>query len=67
MYTLIPVEDAISIIQKVVFDFQTVIPNAHLIIDLLGLVLRNSLMSFEQEYFQQSFGIIRGYPFYKIY
>ena len=53
-------EDAIAIIQKLVFDFQTVIPNAHLIIDLLGLILQNSLMSFDKEYFQQIFGIIMG-------
>ena len=51
-------EDAIAMIQKLVFDFQTVIPNDHLIIDLLELVLRNSLMSFDKEYFQQIFGII---------
>ena len=38
LYTLIPVEDAIAMIQRLVFDFQTVIPNAHLI-DLLGLLL----------------------------
>jgi hypothetical protein len=29
-----PVEDAITMIQKIVFDFQTVIPNAQLIINL---------------------------------
>ena len=38
LYTLIPVEDAITIIQKIVFDFQTVIPNAQLIINWLSLV-----------------------------
>ena len=42
-------------IQTLVLDLQTVIPNVHLIIDLLELVLRNSLMSFDKEYFQQSF------------
>ena len=44
-------------------DFKTLytlIPNAHLIIDLLGLVLQNSLMSFDKEYVQQFFGIIMG-------
>ena len=45
-------------IQKLVFDYQNVTPNAYLIIDLLGLVLRNSLLSFDREYFQQIFGII---------
>ena len=52
--------DAISRIQKLMFDFQTVIPNAHLIINLLGLVLRQSLVSFDIEYFQHFFGIIMG-------
>ena len=33
-YTLILVGGAIFMIQKLVFDFQTVIPNAHPIIDL---------------------------------
>ena len=33
------VEDAMAIIQKLVFDF-----------DLLGLILQNSLMSFDREY-----------------
>ena len=40
--------------------FQNVIPNAHFIIELLGLVLTKSMMSFDCEYFQQIFGIIMG-------
>ena len=40
-------EDAIAMIQKRV-------------IDLLGLVLQNSLLSFDREYFQQIFDIIMG-------
>ena len=57
---LIPVEVAIAMSQRLVFDFQNAIPNAHFIIELLGLVLRNSLMSFDREYFQKLFGIIKG-------
>ena len=53
-------EDAIAMIQKLVVDFQMIISNAHLIIDLLVLVLRNSPMSVDKEYFQQIFGIIMG-------
>ena len=45
-------------IQRLVFDFQNVIPNAHFILEVLGLVLRDSVMSFDREYFQQIFGII---------
>ena len=40
-------EDAIAMIQKRV-------------IDLLGLVLQNSVLSFDREYFQQIFDIIMG-------
>ena len=40
--------------------FQNVISNAHFIIELLDIVLKNSLMSFDKEYFQQIFGIIMG-------
>ena len=46
--------------KKLVFQFQNVIQNAHFVIDLLDLVLKNSLMTFDKEYFQQIFGIIMG-------
>ena len=60
LYTNIPVSDAIEIMKKLVFQFQNVIPNAHFVIELLDIVLKNSLMTFDKEYFQQIFGIIMG-------
>ena len=60
LYTNIPVDDAIRCIQKLCFEFQDVIPNAHFIIELLELVLSNSVMVFDGEYFQQIFGLIMG-------
>ena len=60
LYALLPVEDAISMILRLLFDFQTFIVNAHLLIDLLGSVLRNSLKNFDKEYFKKKFGIIMG-------
>ena len=42
------------------FQFQNVILNAHYVIELLEIVLKNSLMTFDKEYFQQIFGIIMG-------
>ena len=60
LYTNIPVSDAIEIMKKLVFQFQNVIPNAHFVIELLDVVLKNSLMTFDKEYFQQIFGIIMG-------
>ena len=41
-------------------EYTHVISNADFIIDLLELVLKNSLMEFHGEYFQQMFGIIMG-------
>ena len=46
--------------KKMVFQFQNVISNAHFVIELLEIVLKNSLMTFDKEYFQQIFGIIMG-------
>ena len=46
--------------KKLVFQFQNVIQNAHFVIELLEIVLKNSLMTFDKEYFQQIFGIIMG-------
>ena len=60
LYTNIPVLDAIEIMKILVFQYQNVISNAHFIIELLDIVLKNSLMSFDKEYFQQIFGIIMG-------
>ena len=42
------------------FTFQNIIPNAHLVIELLDLVLNKSLMQFNGEFLQQIFGIIMG-------
>jgi hypothetical protein len=60
LYTNIPVEDAINSIKQLVWEYQNVIPNTEFIIELLELILRNSLMSFNGEYFQQIFGVIMG-------
>ena len=60
LYTNIPVEAAIELMKRLVFQFQNVISNAHFVIELLETVLKNSLMMFDKEYFQQIFGIIMG-------
>ena len=41
-------------------EFDDVIPNAEFIIELLNVILKNSLMTFNGEYFQQIFGVIMG-------
>ena len=60
LYTNIPVEDAINCIRELVNEYRDVIPNANFIIRLLEIVLKNSLMTFDGEYFQQIFGVIMG-------
>ena len=58
--TNIPVEDAINAIKILVWKFQDVIPNAEFVVELLEVILKNSLMTFDGEYFQQIFGVIMG-------
>ena len=53
-------EDAIKCIKELVEEYQGVITNANFIIELLEIILKNSLMSFNGEYFQQNFGVIMG-------
>ena len=60
LYTNIPVQHAIELMKELVREYKDILPNANLIIDLLELVLENSLMEFQKEYFQQIFGIIMG-------
>jgi len=60
LYTNIPVTHAIELMKELVFEYRDVISNADFIIDLLEIVLENSLMEFHGEYFQQIFGIIMG-------
>ena len=57
-YKNIPVENVIEIMKELAFGCQNVIQNAHFIIALLDLVLKNRLMSFQKQYFQHFFGTI---------
>ena len=52
--------DAIEMMKRLVFQFQNVISNAQFVVELLEIVLKNSLMTLDNEYFQQIFGIIMG-------
>ena len=48
--------------QEWVEEYNNVIPNANFIIELLEIILKNSLISFDVdgEFFQQMFGVIMG-------
>ena len=60
MYINIPVDDAINSTKEEVSEFNNVIPNAEFGIELLHVILKNSLMIFTGDYFQQFFGVIMG-------
>ena len=58
LYTNIPVLDAIEMMKKIVFLFQIVNPNA-----IIGECFKNSLMTFDKEYFQKKNWNNHGYQF----
>ena len=60
LYTNIPVQDAINAIKELVWKYGNVIPNVEFIVEFLDVILKNSLMTFDGEYFQQIFGVIMG-------
>ena len=60
LYTNIPVQHAINLMKELVFEYKDVISNADYIIDLLEIVLENSLMECQGEYFQEFFGTTLG-------
>ena len=46
--------------KALMFKFQNVIPNRHLVIELLDVILKSSLMQFNGIIFNSFFGIIMG-------
>ena len=47
----ISVKDAMELMPRLFFQYQNVIPNAHLIIELMDLVLNCALMKFQTDFF----------------
>ena len=46
--------------KKLFFRYQNVIPNAHLILELMELVLNCAVMKFQEDFFMQILGIVMG-------
>ena len=46
--------------QRLFFKYQNMIPNAHLILELMDLVLKGAIMKFQEEFFMQIMGIVMG-------
>ena len=43
-----------------VWEYQDIFPDAEFVVELLEVILNNSLMAFDGEYFQQIVGVIMG-------
>ena len=60
LYSNISVKDALELLKRLVFKYQNVIPNAHLIIELIELVLNSAVMEFQKVFYKQILGIVMG-------
>ena len=46
--------------KKIFFKYQNVSPNAHFMLELMKIVLKNAVMKFQEEFFLQILGIVMG-------
>jgi len=60
LYSNISVKDALELMRRLFFKYQNVIPNAHLILELMELVLSSAIMKFQKKFFKQILGIVMG-------
>ena len=60
LYSTISVKDALELMKRLFFKYQNIIPNAHLIIELMELVLNSAVMKFQKDFFKQILGIVMG-------
>ena len=49
-----------ELMKRLFFRYQNVIPNAHLILELMDIVLKGAIMKFQEEFFIQILGIVMG-------
>ena len=49
-----------KLMKRLFFKYQNMIPNAHLILELMDLVLKGVVMKFQEEFFMQIMGIVMG-------
>ena len=60
LYSNISVKDAMELMRRLFFKYQNVIPNAHLIFELMELVFSCAIMKFQKTFFKQILGIVMG-------
>jgi len=57
LYTNISVKDAMELMKRLFFKYQNMIPNAHLILELMDIFLKGAVMKFQEMFFLQILGI----------
>ena len=58
LHSNISVKDALELMKRLFFKYQNLIPNAHLILELMELVLKSAVMKFQKDFFKQILGIV---------
>ena len=53
-------KDTLELLKRLFFKYQNVIPNAHLIIELMEVVLNSAIMKFQKVFYRQILGIVMG-------
>ena len=46
--------------KRLFFGYQHVIPNAHFILEIMDIVLKEAIMKFQEEFLMQILGIVMG-------
>ena len=49
-----------ELMKRLFFKYQNMIPNTHLILELMDIVLKGAVMKFQEEFFMQILGIVIG-------
>ena len=61
LYSNISVKDALELLKRLFFKYLNVIPNAHLIIELMELVLNSAVMEFQKVFYRKILGNCHGH------
>ena len=60
MEKITTLKDALKLMKRLFLRYINVFPNAHLIIELMELVLNSAVMKFQKEFLKQIVGIVMG-------
>ena len=67
LYSYIAVKYTLELMKRWLLNMKNVIPNEHLIIELIELVLNNAVIKFQKELFKQNLDFVKGSNLAHIY